>query len=308
MAITKACGIKVSVGNTGKECDTSMNATAMLIALHPSVKFTDDDLEDPMPWIEGLIHERRAFPLFGSKAPIRTITNNAESDVTITLDDGLIVFLRYGVYNRIFETTSGGFCYAKALSSFNKSGYNILEIDQTGQMLARKNSDGTYSGFITDFMYAPSPIWADFTNTPYKNRFQISFGPQEVVNNGVIFQGAGELLSLMGLIDVRIEEAAAATTTAIKVYAVTDCAEADLAELFPDELADPDRWLVTNKTTGAVVTITGVTITDSEIVLTGAFVSGETYIVQGNTSEDWYANDIVGYDGNTLPGVEITIP
>ncbi len=308
MAITKACGIKVSVGNTGKECDTSMNATAMLIALHPSVKFTDDDLEDPLPWIEELIHQRRAFPLFGSKAPIRTITNNAESDVTITLDDGLIVFLRYGVYNRIFETTSGGFCYAKALSSFNKSGYNILEIDQTGQMLARKNSDGTYSGFITDFMYSPSPVWADFTNTPYKNRFQISFGPQEVVNNGVIFQGAGELLSLTGLIDVRLEEADAPTTSKLSVRAITDCAEADLTELFPTELAAVARWIVTNKATGAIIVPTSVTIAGGKVNLLGAYVAGQIYIVKGDTPEDWYDNDIFGYDGNTLPGVELLVP
>lgn len=308
MAIKKACGIKVSVGNTGKECDTSMNATAMLIALHPSVKFTDDDLEDPMPWILPLIHQRKAFPLFGSKAPIRTITNNAESDVTVTLDDGLIVFLRYGVYNRIFETTSGGFCYAKALSSFNKSGYSILEIDQTGQMLARKNSDGTYSGFITDFMYAPSPIWADFSNTPYKNRFQISYGPQEIVNNGVIFSGAGELLSLMGLIDVELKDGGAQSTTHIFVTAKTECAQSDITELFPAELADAAMWTITNKATGVEVVPSAVTILGGVVDFTGVFVSGQTYIVQGETPEIWYNADVEGYDANTLPGVEILIP
>lgn len=305
--IKKACGIKVSVGNTGKECDTSMVATAMLIAVHPSLKFTQADLDNATDWLTEQIHKQKAFPMFGTKAPIRKIENNAEADVTVTLDDGLIVFMRYGVYNRVFSTTSGGFCYAKSLSSFNKSGYNIIEIDQTGQMLVRKNTDGTFSGFIADFMYSPSPVLADFTSTPYMNRMQLSYSPQEIVNNGVIFEGASELLSFMGLIDSEITQAAPATTTKLIVGVQTECAEADLVELFGAAFAHAALFSVTNKATGAAVTITGAAVVGTNVELTGVFASGQTYTVKGTSPEVWLGLDIEGYDASTL-GVDITIP
>jgi len=307
-AIVKACSVNVTVGNTGKECDTAMAATAMLIALHSTVKFDDQDLADPVPWMQELIHKRVAFPIFGQEAPIRTITNNAESDVLVTLDDGLQVFLRYGVYNRIFETTSGGFCYAKSLQSFNKSGYRILELDQTGQMLARKNSDGTYSGFITDFMYAPSPIWADFKNTPYKNRFQISYSPVEVVNNGIIFQGAEELLSMMGLIDVELVLVGTPTTTTIKVNVRTECAGTDLVTLYGTKLAEPGMFVVRDDTGAAIATVQTVDETNKLVTLSGTYISGKVYTVAGGSPEIWYAEDVDGYDASTAGMLNVTIP
>lgn len=308
MAISKACSTKTSIGNTGKECDTSMVATAMLIAIARSVTFTDVDLENPTDWLTTLIHERKAFPLFGQQAPIRTINNAAESDVLVTLDDGLQVFLRYGVYNRTFETTSGGFCYAKSLQSLNKSGYGLLEIDQSGQLLARKNIDGTYSGFIVDFMYAPSPILADFRTTPYKNRFQISYSPIEIVNNGVIFEGASELLSLMGLIETEITKENPGTTTKLTIGVRTECAETDLIALFGSALADPDNFVVTNKLTGAVIPISSAAIVNGDIELTGSFASGATYTVKGAAPAVWFAADIDGYDASSNNGVDILIP
>src|SRR5688572_23319744 len=124
MAIKKACIIGNSIKNTGKECDAAMGPTAMLIAVPPSTLITLEDLEDPTEWIRPLLHAPKAsrvYPFFGNVAPINTINNNAEGDTTVTMDDGTIVFLRYGIYNRLFETTSGGLCYARALAGLNKS-------------------------------------------------------------------------------------------------------------------------------------------------------------------------------------------
>lgn len=222
MALIKACLIGNSLKNTGKECDTSMVATAMLLAVPPDLEITADDLLDPLAWIEPLLHaskQNRIYPFFGNKAPINTITNNNESDILVTLDDGTQVFLRYGIYNRLYETIAGGICYAKALQGLNKSGFNIIEIDQQGQVLLHKNANKTFGGLVTTFMYAPSPIMADFKTTPYKNRFQYSFSPVEFVNNCEIFTGGGPLLQLMGLIDVEISEASDAVMTTPAVSA-----------------------------------------------------------------------------------------
>jgi hypothetical protein len=110
MAIIKACKISNRPKNTGKQCDIAMVATAMIIAVQSGLKFDDADLADPIAWLTTLIHEKKAFPMFGQKAPIREIANDTEGDQIVTLDDGLKVFLRYGLYNRTFGTTSGGLC------------------------------------------------------------------------------------------------------------------------------------------------------------------------------------------------------
>ena len=310
MAIKKACSTNISLGNTGKECDSAMGATAMLIAVPPNLKFTDSDLADPLAWIEPLMHangRNRVYPFFGRQAPIRTINNNNESDVIATMDDGTQIFVRYGVYNRSYETTSGGLCYAKALRGLNKSGFSIIEIDQDGQMLVRKNSDGTYSGLACSFMYSPSPSLADFKN-PYKNKFQYSMDPGELVNNGEIFEGAQELLSLIGLIDTNLVLFGAASATKIPFDVVTDCAEASLIAQFGTLLAVPANFVVTDLATGLPVAITAAAVVGgNHIELTGTFTSGKKYSVVGANPSVWFTATVEGYDasGSTLV---VTIP
>lgn len=297
-AIIEACNSEISVKNTGVECHTAMSATAMLLLMYPGTSFTKTDLEDPVTFFQDLIQERKCFPLFGNKFPISTIQNNTENDATVTLDDGTQVFLRYGVYNRVFETLKGGLCYAEALQSFLQSGFQIIEIDQNGSMLVHKNNDGTYTGLNTTFMYSPSPTLSDFSTTPYKNRFSISYSPVEMVRYGKILTGADSLLDLAGLLNVVIKEAAAGTTTALTISVTTGCSGANLATLFPTEIVDLDLYVVTNAASGATVTPSGATISNGNIVLAGTFTSGQSYYVVGSNPTIWASNGIEGYDAS----------
>jgi hypothetical protein len=299
-SIKKACSFKTRVKNTGKECDTSMLAPAMLIAIKRGYKFTETDMLNPVNWLTGLVHSRKAFPLFGQQAPIRGLNNNSEQDVMVTLDDGSKEFVRYGMYNRTIETTAGGLCYAQALQSLNKSGYDIIEVDQTGQMLCRKNLDSTFSGLITDFMYSPSPILADLKNTVYKNRFEYSYNPLELVNNGVIFEGAEQLLSMTGLIDSVVKTGTQVNTiTNIFFKVETECASTDLVEAFPTKIFNPSNFIVKDKATGAIVPISSGAVVNGEVKLTGVFTTGSTYTVTGSLPSIWLTNLIEGYDANT---------
>lgn len=307
-AIIKACSVDNKPKNTGKQCDTAMVATAMLIALQRGLKFSDSDLQDPTNWLTTLIHQKKAFPLFGQNAPIREISNDKEQDVLVTLDDGLKVFLRYGLYNRTFATTSGGLCYAEALQSFLNSGYDIIEIDQQGQMLARRNQDGTYSALYTDFLYSPSPTLPDFKSTPFKNHFSYSFSPVELVNNGIIFKGAQALLDMIGLIDAKITSAAAATTTKLKIGVFSTCANEDLVDKFGAPLADPDNFSVEDVAAlGTPVSISSAAIVTGWIELTGTFTSAHKYRVWGTDPSVWLGNNVEGYDASENY-VDITIP
>lgn len=308
--IKDACLIGNNIINSGKECDTSMAATAMFIAVPPDLTFTLEDIQDDIvDWITPLLHAAvgsRVYPFFGLKAPINNITNNAGSDTIVTLDDGTPVFLRYALYTKTFETIAGGLCYAKSLQGLNKSGYNIIEIDQTGQMLVGRNPDGTYRGLITNFMYSPAPKQADLKTNPYLNQFQISYSPIELVQNGKIFSGASPLLQLMGLIDTEIIEAAEATETEIKISVQTECAHNNISSKF-GATPNVNNFIVTKKSDGTVVTISAAAMANGVITLTGTFTAGAIYNVKGAAPSVWLANNVEGYDGEDF-SVDITIP
>ncbi len=311
-AVIKACLVGNQLHNTGKECDVSMNAAAMFIAVPPSTVIEQADLDDIGAWATTMIHASKAtriYPFFGNLAPINTVSNENEGDVMVTLDDGTKVFLRYGVYNRTFETISGGLCYAKQLQGLNKSGYRIIEIDQTGQGVLHKNEDGTWAGIISSFMYSPSPILADFKNTPYKNRFMYSMKPEELVNFGEIFSGFDELLDMMGLIDARITQAAAATTTKLKIGVETECAQTDLVEMFGNALGTHvNNFRVEDVAAlGTPVVPSSAAIVTGWIELTGTYTTGHTYRVWGATPAQWLANSVAGYDAEDNY-VDILIP
>lgn len=306
--ITKACKLSNFIKNSGKECDKAMGPTAMLLAVPGSLKFTEADLNDPT-WLVNAIHDipsLRVYPFFGNKAPIREINQSPENDVIVTLDDGSQVFLRYGFYNTTFATTSGGLCYAKFLRSLNESGYSIIQFDKQGQLLVHDNGDGSYSGLATDFMYSPAPVLADLKTTPFKNKFMITYSPDEFVNNGVVLGGAVSWLSEMGLIDVEIVKAAAATTTKLKINVLTECAETNLLDIYPTELPVVGNFVVKDKADGSVVIPTAAGVVSGHIELTGTYVTGHTYTVSGSAASVWFSNGIEGYEATS--SVDITIP
>lgn len=304
MAVKKACLVTNRIGNTGKECDTAMKATAMLIPMDTTVTADQTDFDNLNDWMDTLIHEKKAFPIFGQKAPIRTITNSADNDVTVTMDDGSIIFVRPGIYNRTFETTSGGLCYANALLGLLESGLGILEIDIVGNALFHYNADKTFSPMFVNNMSAPSPLLADFKNV-YRNRFGYLMDPYEMVQNGVIMSGFTPLLSKMGLVNAELSNAGGSSTTKLRINVKTECAETDLIALIGSPLAIPANFIVKNAA-GVVQTVASAAIVGGVLELTGTWTSGQAYTVWGNTPITWYNNDVIGYDASES-SVVITI-
>lgn len=303
--LVKACKVSQSLKNTGVDCDIMMAATAMIVATPPSFTFDKTDVDSDvkmLTWFKEAIHADRTtriYPIFGRQAPIRFITNEKEADVLATLDDGLRVFIRYGFLNRTFATTSGGLCMASNLQSFVECGYGVLEIDILGRMLAAKNlpsqtNTDAYRGVDCDFMYSPSPDLADFRN-PAKTNFQVSYSPEEYVGNGVLLDGAKPLLSVGGLKDVAFELFAPASATKIEINVIAECSGDSLIELLGASAVAPTFFVVTDATTGTVVTATATIVAD-HVELTGTFVSGKTYIVSGVSTTVTYPLGIEFFD------------
>lgn len=311
--VKEACLVGGSIQNTGKECDISMGPTAMLIAIPPGFSWDLADMAaDPVAWITPYLHgstSSRIYPFFGLKIPINNLKNDADTDVLQTLDDGTKILIRYGMYNKTMETIDGGLCYAKTLQSLNRSGYNIMEIDQAGQAMVHVNADGTLSGLTTTFMYSPAPIQADLKSTVYLNRFALSYSPVEMVQNGKILSGCGPLLQLMGLIDAKITLAVSpATITTIDIAVKTDCAGADLVEKFSTEfIANVDNFVVYDVTAGAAVIPSGITNVAGNLRLTGTYPTGHIITVTGALPSVWLTNGIEGYDAEDST-LTVTIP
>lgn len=311
-AVISACKKAENIKNTGPVCKEMMGPPAIFFLIPPGAVWAKSDQQTFAEFVKTQVHAPKAtrwYPIFGPQVPIRRVTLNKTADVIFTADDNTQIFVNYGVLNRAFGTTEAGLCYAEALMSFLNSGYSTIEGDVNNQIMHRKNSDGGFSGLRTTFMYAPSPDTADFKNPGFVN-FQISVDPKEYVQNGFIGQmDDSSLLDIVGLMDVAVTQAAAATTTKLKIGLEILCSEDDLlatSSSLATALAAITNFVVTKKSDGTVMTITAAAIVGGHIELTGTFVSATTYTVAGAGSDVWFAADIEGYD--PIQSVDITIP
>lgn len=304
----EACNIANTPKNTGSNCNVALKATAMLFMVPKGLKILAADLVDFYTYLLEGVHATgrdRIYPVFGMNAPISVLTNNKENDVIETLPDGSTRLIRSGMYNRTFMTTEGGLCLGEALASFGNSGLSFIEVDIEGNVAMMKNADGSYSGFPVNLSYAPLPDLADFA-TSYKNAFNLNFSPKYYILKGKILTPDADLTTINGLLDAKITEAAAGTTTKLKIAVTEICGGTDLVDLIGADLADPTNFIVTKKSDGTVMVISAGAIVSGHIELTGTFVSGTTYTVTGAGADVLYGNDVVGYD--LIQSVDITIP
>lgn len=305
-AIVKACNKILSLKNTGSECHDSMGPTVMLFIVPPGTVWTQTQLNDFTATLAaGIIAAKtaRIYPMFGPVIPIRKITLSKESDVIPVMDDGTPIFVRYGSTTKVYATTEGGICFAKAIQSFVKCGYSIVEVDNTWQVLIRDNGDGTFGPLKTTFMFSPSPDAADFKNPGFTN-FQISYRPEEFVGNGAIYQGDDTITDLFGLIDAVAVDAGSSSTTLLKFGVETACGDTDLVAEFGASIAPNTLYVVTNQATGVVAATTAGAIVSGHVQLTGTFVSGQKYVVTATAA----LLDAATVNGFEVIGGVVTIP
>lgn len=311
-AITRACLVAETIKNTGVDCNKAFLSDAMLFAVPPDFAFDKDDLADPLVWMKGLIHEvpsKRVYPLFGNKAPISVLDPQEEPDVMVTLDDGSIHFLRYGFANINYGTANGGLCYLRALASLTDSGYDIIRMDKSGQLMAGLSDDRqSYRALVNNFMMGKAPQNADLKSKIFLNRFMISYDPQDMIDNGVLLAGGRPFLSLSGLKDAEVTaDDADSTVTYLEVGVVNECTTEDLIARFGATAWNhTNNFIVKNKATGAVIATTAVTTVGGLLRIAGTYVVGQTYVVFGSTASALFTNGITFYE--ITRSVEITIP
>lgn len=306
MALVEACTGSTTIKNPGGGCDKMLGPSKGLFA-GPTDLVIPSGTTDIVTYMKQQIHAAagsRVYPLFNYQRPIFGMNVTPATDVSETSDyTGEIIFIRPGTENREYLTTKGGLCFAEALLSFRNSGLGFMDIDGAGLYVLAKQSDGSYRFLNT--LNMSSGITAATGNTVFKNRFTLSYDPEQYITATVFDDGLG-LLQLRALEDVVLSEGdQTQTTTNIFVKIATECGGKDVIALVGAALEDESNFIVKDDT-GTPVAISAAAIIGGEIRLTGTFVSADTYTVELAATPTLYTNNVFYYEGTNA--VEITIP
>lgn len=296
-ALINPCDIEETSGlNTGVECSSALGLAKGFYLVSSSYSWSASAMADPDSFFKTGIHADGALRFYPVLKGIFDFTLATESDVTETNNiTGTTERLRAGGLTLTYTFKDGGMCLAKALKAFGKN-YAVIFLDNKGQFLLRKNSDGTYSGLKTDNIASSiSPTSAQST---FKNIVVFSVGQDEYIQYSELKKTSGDISDFNGLVDVEITKAAAASTTKLKISVATHCAKTDLLSLYGSAMADLDLYIVKNKATGVVVTPTSAAIVNGILELTGTYTTGQTYTVTGSAPSVWKTNSVEFYDAS----------
>jgi hypothetical protein len=306
MALINPLAESLDVSNTGFEGSKQLEEIAGVILVPASAKWNAADMDDFPAFIEEKIHAAAAdrwFPVF---ADLKNVEIGNESDTEESFPDGTKELIRLGGYNLMMSFKKGGEPLAKALIKLNNLDYRPIIVDKLSKFKVRLNADGTYSGLKTTDLGGGAPGLKTFA-VSYMNKLRINISVDEFIKNAEILKDDSDLTELTGLIDCEVTEAAAATTTKLKVGVQTKDKETDLVALLGDAWADATNFVVYNVTDSTTVTPSGVAVVSGIVEITiAAQTSGDVVRVSGGTPAALLANDISGYE--ITDSVSITIP
>lgn len=248
--------------------------------------------------------ELRAYPVQN----IVEITDTTPETTMITFPgDGSQVAAGENAYTMKYRWSDGGLCLHSSLLKSKGRTKAFFIIDSFGQLIATTNSPGLVKGII-GYNYT-GPFKFATTNAEVSTyATMLSFRPEQVNENIAILDfaddgGLGYLSSLEGLFNVAITQAAAPTSTHVKVKAVVSgCGSSDLYDLYADALAVPGAWKVTRVDTGGTIVVSAVAksavFNGWDLTLTAATGITVNVALVGPTELD--ALDVSGYASNKL--------
>lgn len=214
------CGVGVALGTGEKGCEAVLQAATSLALVPRGFKFDKTaDITTDSTYFKQLQAEGKLTVLKG----IKEFTTNREENVKQTDADGTISVTRKGLYafNVKFQK---GFAFQAALSSLDSFGvYDMLIIDQIGNILGTEAEDGSLKGFSTGMVDADGLDFATFS-TKMMQGFTFQFLSADEVNTDYYFISNKELSwkpqKLDGVNEVELSFTAtpadAATTISVK--------------------------------------------------------------------------------------------
>lgn len=313
MAMINPCNLALTTVNTGSECDSAMKYTRQLWAMPATNSWTNTDLLNFTAYLDTLRHATgatRAYPIFGNNVPIKSITDSNEADVLETFEDGSKALVRRGMFGRMFLTNKGGLLLAQKLYQINPN-LAFIEVDEDNKVAMMTNSDGTYSPFPVNLLYAPLPELANL-KTAYHNKLMIDFSGEFYIRRGKILanDGTEDILSLKGLINSQVSVGTTTQSiTHVFIGASTIDAAVDLVALYTGtgagKIGQISNFIVKKVSDGSIVTPSAVAITSGQVDLTGTYISGQSYTVEFAAPSVLKANGIKGYEGTIKATIAI---
>lgn len=251
------------VGNTGVgTCSLDFKKIVGAILTPKGYVIEAADLADSAT----LLAKLQADTLASNKAsriyPVMGFVNAEDNSSGLqkqTFSYGVEAPVRDGINNWAFQFVKGGLSLLQKLRLFNKStAFDFLFVDDENKILGTMNADGTGLQAIPS-MYFWARQWKANTGAAVSEyTCEFAFLPK-YVNEYVASVDAGFDLTtnVVGLQDVSLTGVADATSGSYNVTAVSG--GTNLGDLYDTELAAAGVWVAKNFTTGAAITVSGVT-------------------------------------------------
>lgn len=261
---TPRCATSSNKNSGVPECFLDIKKPIMVILAKPSHRITAANRADLATFKAFLQSEALA----GNIYPIPNLVMNSDNseDVTKSTDAyGNMEITKDGAYNWNLFVKKGGACYNAILRSFNYGGFNLYLVDSDINFIG--TLQGTDMRAASAIFYTPKFKIANGSD-PTRYMIDITLTrPEEINDAGKLAYVAGEddlgvsidyPTEIVGNLDVTLRVINNAND-ALTIGANLMCGRTDLYDLYADELADVDAWKITDASTGAAVTITGVT-------------------------------------------------
>lgn len=247
----------------------------------------------------------------GRAYPVQNIVEITDSttapNVQVFPGDGSQIVSGENAYTMKYRWVDGGFCLLHSLRMSKGQTKAFFVIDSFGQLVGTDGGTDLIKG-ITGYNYTNPFTWATTNAAVATYDTMLSFRPEQVNENIAILDfandgGLGYLSSLEGLFNVAITQAAAPTSTHVKVKAVVSgCGSSDLYDLYADALAVTGAWKVTRVDTGGTIVVSAVAksavFNGWDLTLTAATGLTVNVALVGPTELD--ALDVSGYASNKL--------
>lgn len=204
----------------------------------------------------------RIFPIHG----FVSVEDNSTGLQKETFNYGPEAPVRDGINNWTFKFVNGGLTLLKNLRLFNKNNaYDFLFIDDENKILGTAGVDETGAPCLKAIpsMYVWAHQWKANTGQAVSDyKVEFAFEPK-YVNEYVAYAPAGfdMATNVTGLQDVALSGTAAVTSGVFNIEAIAG--GTNLGDLYDTELAAAGAWEAKNATTGAAITVTGVTYDSS---------------------------------------------
>lgn len=289
--------------NVGKiACDARMGTPTGLIFGYGVTSITEEDGQDLSKMLaktQGDNVRSRLYPYtmpFQSVADESTdpsVDTQASTGYTEKLADGAVQWA-IGFPNTV--------CLGKQLVKLEKAGYTHVFVVSNGYIWGVPSSDGkSLNGFpIASYYVVGATI---NTDTVKSATLHLNLGPIDtfVANRAAVTLDYLPSL-IVGLNSYRLRAAGTASATSVGVQLLDPCTGNPVTDL-PEELAEAGGWSVANGSTGAQVTVSGVTFSEADgtytLTLTGG--TGATSLaVRLAKPSDLEALGVTGVTSDTL--------